>query len=169
MRRSVGFGPVLCLALAAVLWVSGVGSRAESAATLATPAASGLPGVTSEVLGRGVSSSAPGEELAVARVTIAPGAAIPEHEHPGTQVAAIVAGELTYTVVTGEVPVTRAGGEVESIGAGQTVTLRPGDSLVEQPGVRHHAENNGAETVEISLATLFPPDQPRTIFVTPTP
>jgi quercetin dioxygenase-like cupin family protein len=169
MRRSVGFGPILCLALAAVLWVSGAGSRAESTATLATPVAGGLPGVASEVLGRGESASAPGQELAVARVTIAAGAAIPEHEHPGTQVAAIIAGELTYTVVTGEVPVTRAGGEIETVGAGQTVTLRPGDSLVEQPGVRHHAENNGPATVEIALATLFPPDEPRTIFVTPAP
>jgi quercetin dioxygenase-like cupin family protein len=170
MRRWKGIGAVVCLVLIAALGLGGLVTRAEMPLLATTPTATLATGVTSEVLGRGVPVGAPEDELAVARVTIAPGASIASHEHPGTQVAAIIAGELTYTVETGEVEVTRAGSDQsELVTAGQTVVLQPGDSLVEQPGEIHHAENKSSVTVEIALASLFPAGAPRTIFVTPTP
>lgn len=180
MHRRAGFGSVLVLVLAALaLFLLGgqslVGARQASPVAGATPP-SGLPGVTSDVLGRGLPPAAPGQELAIGRVTIAPGASIPTHEHPGTQVAAIVGGELTYTVLTREVALTRAGGPTagtpaatEAILAGETVILRAGDSVVEQVGAIHMARNEGTEPVVILVSTLFETGEPRTIFVSATP
>ena len=177
--RSLRLLPPLLVGLALLLLVGGavlVDGRQATPAAEGTPAASGLPGVTSELLGRTEAVGAPGQELALARVTIAPGAGVPPHEHPGTQLAVIVAGELTYTVLTTEVTWSRAGGgagtpaATEAIVAGQTVLLRPGDSVVELPGAIHRARNEGDEPVVILLSTLFAAGQPRTLFVaTPAP
>ena len=176
MRQRVGSASILGLAvLACFVVLAGNGGR-PLAARQATPPAlgtppAGLPGVVSEVLARGLPATAAGQELAIGRVSIAPGASIPTHEHPGTQVASIVSGELTYSVLTGEVPLTRAGsdGSAEPIRAGQTVVLRAGDAIVEQPGAIHQAHNAGTEPVVILLATLFEAGQPRTLFVAGTP
>ena len=57
-----------------------------------------------------------------------PGAAIPSHYHPGTQIGVVVQGELTYTVFTGAVSLFRAaGGAPETVSPGQTVVVGPGD------------------------------------------
>ena len=176
MRRRLGSASILGLAvLACLLFVAGSGGSPVQAqqgtpVVLGTPQA-GFPGVVSEVLARGVPAVVAGQELAVGRVTIAPGASIPTHEHPGTQVAAIVSGELIYTVFTSEVPLTRAGGDgtAEPIRAGPTVVLRAGDAVVEQPGAIHEGRNAGTEPVVILLATLFEAGQPRTLFVEGTP
>ncbi len=133
-----------------------------------------MSGVISDVLGSGAADVAPGHDLAVGRVTIAPGATIPPHVHPGTQVAAIISGELTYTVLSGQIPVTAAadggsGGPPRMVAAGETVFLRAGDSVAEQPGAAHTARNAGSEPVVILLATLFPAGERRTIFVDATP
>jgi hypothetical protein len=93
------------------------------------------------VLGSGAAAAAPGHDLTVGRVTIAPGATIPPHVHPGTQVATIVSGELTYTVLSGEIPVTLAGGgspgATRTVRAGETVVLRAGRCALPR-GVRLH-------------------------------
>ena len=163
LRRRV---PIVVVLLLTVLTggLALADARQASPVAQATPAAA-LPGVTSEVLGRTAAADAPGRELALARVTVAPGATIPPHEHPGPQVASIEAGELTYTVLIDEVGLTRASGETEAIGAGQTVVLRAGDVVVEEPGALHTARNAGTETVVILLSTLFAAGEPRTIFV----
>ena len=85
------------------------------------PVPSRLAGIASEVLGRGDPTQPLQNELALGRVVIEPGAAIPEHEHPGTQLAVIMSGELTYTVMTNEVPVARAG---DTVAAGSRSRLR---------------------------------------------
>ena len=169
-------GTIALVSLALVVLLAGglrpaAGQPDPTTAANGTPVA-GLPGVSSEVLARAAPDAAPAEELAVGRATIAPGASIPPHEHPGTQVAAIVSGELTYTVLSGEVPVRRAGttgtpvatAAGNAIAAGETVVLRPGDAITERPGALHTARNAGTEPVVIALATLFDRDRPRTIF-----
>jgi quercetin dioxygenase-like cupin family protein len=160
---------LLALLVSAMVRESAAGS---SPASSTTPSA-GLPGVTSKVLAHASPLAAPDKELSAVRVTIQPGASIPAHEHPGTQVAAILSGSLTYTVLTGEIPVTRGAtgtpSPAEVVRAGQTVVLQPGDFVVEEPGALHMARNEGSEPVVISLATLFPPGQPRTIFAQATP
>lgn len=111
---------------------------------------------------------APGRELVLSRVLIEPGAKLALHHHRGTQVARIQSGVLRYTVESGAVVVRRGDADrsrvVRRIKAGQTGSLRPGDSIVEQPSDHHSAVNRGARPVVVYLATLLaagaPPSTP---------
>ncbi|MCC6313149.1 MAG: cupin domain-containing protein [Thermomicrobiales bacterium] len=140
-----------------------------SLAEVATPA----PEVTSRVFGQATPVAIADPALALGLVTVAPGAGIPRHEHPGTQIGTIARGDLTYTVESGQVLMRRAGAAPDAlfdpIRAGETVILHAGDTLIEQPGNIHHAHNAGVEPVEIWLATLFPADAPRARFVDAAP
>src|SRR5829696_5023349 len=70
-----------------------------------TPAATpSLPAVVRDVLAADLPAAAPGQELQLVRYVIQPDTRLATHIHPGTQIASIEAGVLTYTVVTGEVP-----------------------------------------------------------------
>ena len=177
LRKTLPLALVLPVLALLLLAVGGSASHraGQGGSPPATPASS-LPGVTAEVLVRATPDAAPSEELALGRVTVEPGASIPPHEHPGTQIATILSGELTYTVLTGTVGVTRfqMGSPAPSaaegaIRAGETTLLRPGDSVVERPGALHTARNDGDEPVVILLATLFRAGEPRTLFATPVP
>jgi quercetin dioxygenase-like cupin family protein len=157
MRRTAVTTTALALAVAALL----AGNAAVSRALDATPVV-----IANEVLVRATPAAAAPAELALGRVTIMPGAAIPSHYHPGTQLAFIAQGELTYTVFTGEVLWQRATNPdagVEAIAPGQTVVVLPGDALTETPGSIHQGRNEGAVPVVIYLSTLFPADAPRAI------
>lgn len=138
-----------------------VESLPEAAQT--TPAA-GIPGLESRIYAAASPAPVADAELALGRVTVDPGATIPPHEHPGTQIADILSGELTYTVLTGQVAIVGADGAELTINAGETLRLRPGDAVVEQPGALHTARNEGNEPVVIVLATLFPAGSPRAIY-----
>ena len=147
---------------------TGVALDAAGGARQASPAAG--PGVVREVLGQGLPAAAPGQALALVRYTIPPATTLPPHVHPGVQVAHIVSGRLTYTVLTSEVPVTRAAGagqpgRLETIGAGEVTMLGPGDAVVEYPGVAHFGRNDGTEPVVILASTLLAADQPAAIVV----
>lgn len=170
MRRSLTV-TVMAVALAIALGLFGKGTA--SRALQATPTAAPVV-IANEVLGRATPVSVDNPELALGRVTIAPGAAIPPHVHPGTQIAAITQGTLTYTVYTGEVAWYHGddpAGQPDHIVAGQTVAVATGDALVETPGSIHRGRNDGTTPVVIYLSTLFPADSPRAILVeaTPTP
>lgn len=97
--------------------------------------------------------------LSLGRVTVMPGAKLASHHHPGTQVAYIANGTLTYTVETGKVVVMRGSAEdptvVRTIRAGQTGQIRTGSWIAEQPSEVHHAANKGTVPVVIYLSTLF--------------
>lgn len=123
-----------------------------------------LLGVESRIFAAASPAPVVDPELALARVTLDPGATIPPHEHPGTQIATITSGALTYTVLTGAISVTGSDGSDLTLRAGETITLRPGDAVVEQPGALHTARNDGPEQVVILLSTLFPTGAPRTLF-----
>ncbi|WP_244930878.1 hypothetical protein [Nocardioides sp. W7] len=105
--------------------------------------------------------------LGLTRVTVMPGAKLASHHHPGTQIARIANGTLTYTVETGRVRVMRGDAEdatfVRTIKAGQTGQVRTGQWIVEQPNEVHHAANRGTEPVVIYLATLFPDGAPASV------
>jgi quercetin dioxygenase-like cupin family protein len=120
--------------------------------------------VVREVLEVTEPEAAPGQDFELTRVLIPPGDSIPPHTHPGPQLAVVVSGTLTYTVIEGDVEVTRNSGsesaETETISSGESIELEPGDSLVELPGVAHEADNSGDETVVIYLSSLFPEGGP---------
>ena len=143
-----------------------------SLAQSATPDAATPVAITSEVLGRAVPVAVENPELALARVTVMPGAVLPVHYHPGTQIGVVVQGALTYTVFTGEIAWYRSDappGEPQMIGRGETVVVRPGDALVESPDSIHQGRNNSTVPLVIYLSTLFPADAPRAIVTEATP
>jgi len=104
---------------------------------------------------------AKGRTLGLTRVTIPAGAALAPHTHPGTEIARIERGTLTYTVDrNGSVSVWRgdAGSarRLRTLRPGQTARLRRGDWIVEPPGMVHHAANRTDGKVVILLSSLFP-------------
>jgi quercetin dioxygenase-like cupin family protein len=142
------------------------GGSAKTLIVQATPEAPAAVVIASEVLGSASPVETSDPELALGRVTIMPGAVIPVHHHPGTQIGAIVQGTLTYTVFTGTVDWVRADqpGEVHyTIGAGETVRVPAGDALIEAPGSIHQGRNDDTVPVVIYLSTLFPAGAPRAI------
>jgi quercetin dioxygenase-like cupin family protein len=168
MRR--GPVPIFATLLCALVLVWG-SSSSITLAQQATPEAAPVA-VTSEVLGRAAPVAVDDPELALGRVTVMPGAVLPVHHHPGTQIGVVVQGELTYTVFTGEIEWYLGDdptGEPQTIGPGKTVVVRPGDALVESPGSIHQGRNSGAGPLVIYLSTLFPMGAPRAIVAEATP
>lgn len=171
--RAARWTMVLISALSLIAAVAVSAGSAGSAITAqdssATPAGTPpVPAVVRQVLAGEAPEAAPGQELQLARYVIQPDTRLATHVHPGTQIASIASGVLTYTVLTGEVPVSRAvdGGTpapVESVRAGQTTRLHPGDAVVERPGVVHFGENQGNEPVVILAATLLTAGEPAAI------
>jgi len=113
-----------------------------------------LAGVNNPIGGKG-------RTLSLTKVIIPAGSEIPLHRHPGTGVAYIDSGTLTYTVKKGRVDIHEGPPGVDSkvvgvIGAGQTGKIRAGQWIVEQPSVIHMAQNKTSKRIVIHLATLYP-------------
>jgi hypothetical protein len=105
---------------------------------------------------------APGMVLTLARYTIAPGAILPPHLHPGLQLARIEAGTLRYHVVEGEVTLQRsvnaegvAAREERLTGPDET-RLYPGDVVLEIGEMLHFGAND-TDAPLVILATLLTP------------
>jgi quercetin dioxygenase-like cupin family protein len=157
--------------LAVVLFVLAIPLSAGAGAFAAEIDKSAAPAVSRAALARQVDPvGAEGRTLGLARVRVAPRARLALHQHPGTQLAYLERGVLTYTVQTGSVEVRRGPGDrprnpVRTIGAGQTARIRAGEWIVEQPGTVHRARNEGRAAVVIVLATLFPNGSPPSLAV----
>ena len=144
-------------AFVALVFLGVVATGASAAAqTTTTSGSSTNTGITRADLGSALPANAPGQQLYLQRVTIAPGAKLPEHFHQGTQVARILGGVLTYDIASGTATVTRANGTTETVSAPATVKLRKGDGLVETQGLVHHGSNAGKVPVVIEIASLAP-------------
>jgi quercetin dioxygenase-like cupin family protein len=128
------------------------------------PEAEGVTEVVRQLLAEASPDTAAGQLLELTRVIVPAGEGLGAHTHPGPQLAVIVTGRLTYTVIEGEATVNRAaasaGQAVETYGAGETVELRAGDALVEPTGMVHRAINETQEIVIIYLSSLFPEGAP---------
>ena len=145
----------VCLALVVTLAACGSNDTGTKGAPppSASPATTAVP-VLKESLATEVDPpGAPGRTLTLMRYTIAPGAKLSPHIHPGVQLASIQSGTLTYTVISGTATVTRANGTKEEV-TGQTITLGPGDAVAENDGMVHFGENKTDAPVVI-LATLL--------------
>ena len=129
-----------------------------------TSFATGITETQRQVLGESKSDRAPGQVVVLSRVVIPVGQELPPHTHPGPQLAVIEQGTLTYTIYKGSVQVTHAAGmpdaKVETVNAGQTIDLKAGDSIIEQPGMEHRAQNKGDVPIIIYLSSLFPEGAP---------
>jgi len=160
MRRTV----VLLVLTAAVL----VGGACGSDDT--TDTAAGAPTTTASTVAAGSVAAEPvvkdvlaemvdppggtGSTLTLIRYTIAPGAQLSPHIHPGVQLASIESGTLTYTVESGTAVVHRADGTEEPVTGPAVTTLGPGDAVQETGDMLHFGANDTAEPVVI-LATLL--------------
>ena len=169
----IGKRPSLIVAVALLGLILILASNASrSLAQHSTPEPAALVVITSEVLGHALPVTVKNPELALGRVTVMPGAVLPVHYHPGTQIGVVVQGELTYTVFTGEINWYRGDdptGEPHMIRPGETVVVRTGDALVETPDSIHQGRNHSSVPLVIYLSTLFPADAPRAIVVEATP
>jgi quercetin dioxygenase-like cupin family protein len=167
-KRMAAVAATIVAVVAIPLAANTVTSFAGQATT--SPAAQVV--ISNEVLAHASPVAVDNPELSIARVTIMPGAAIPLHHHPGTQIGAVVQGTLTYTVFTGAVQWHHAGdpdGALSLITAGETVEIPTGDAVIETPDSIHQGRNNGETPVVIYLSTLFPAGAPRAIVDTATP
>ena len=110
-----------------------------------------------------------GRTLALSKVIIPAGARLALHHHPGTQVAYVASGNLTYSVKSGSVNVMTGAADtgtakvVLRICAGHTGVIHPGEWIVEDPTIIHSGMNRGSRPVVIYLATLFPIGSPPAI------
>ena len=168
------------VAVALLVGARGTSGNAQSASPMAgTPITDPLAGITSETLGSGVPSAAPGQTFELARVTFAPGATIPLHTNPGAQLVSVLSGELTLMA-------TQAGGQLmrpetssgtpappATVDPGSTFVLHPGEGFFFPQGTVHLLHNAGTEPAVIMVATLFAADQPDLVWTneqgTPTP
>jgi quercetin dioxygenase-like cupin family protein len=117
--------------------------------------------ITDTVLASGMPSNAPGDVLQLERITIAVGAAIPTHVHPGAYAIYVESGSFGFTVIKGEAQIVRAGSTTaEKIEAGKDVIASPGDSLFENGGVVHSARNAGNDMVIVTTAALLTAGMP---------
>ena len=162
MRRISTLSAVVAVVLLGLLALSGLIAVAQDA----TPTAS--VGVTTDILGNGQPSTAPGEALGMRRNTFEPGGFVPPHMHPGALVLHVESGELTYTLIEGTVQIQRAAtagtpGPTEELGPGQETVLRAGDWLFEQ-GVVHSARNATTDETVVLVASLTTADMPFTVF-----
>jgi quercetin dioxygenase-like cupin family protein len=76
------------------------------------------------------------EEMTLGRVTFKPGQANPPHSHPNCEeVLFVVSGEIEHTLP-----------------GGGTTVLKPGDAIVLERGVKHHAKNVGTQEAVVLVA-----------------
>jgi len=129
----------------------------------ATPAGEAAPLII-ESLGSAPSPDAPGMLLVLLRVTVAPGAGLPPHIHPGQLVIAVESGTAAYAIVSedGESGRGRVGTPTatEVIAPGTEVMLGPGEWIIEEPGIVHTARNPGDEPLVLLISGLVAADEP---------
>jgi quercetin dioxygenase-like cupin family protein len=158
MRQTLVTVVVLSL-VGALAWFTVPGVLAQEA----TPTAEAAP-ITIESLGSAPSPDAPGMMLVLLRATLAPGAGLPPHVHPGQLVIAVESGTAGYAIVAeeGESGRGRIGTPTaaEVITPGTEVLLGPGEWIIEEPGVVHTARNAGNEPLVLLISGLVAPNEP---------
>lgn len=156
MRSRRDLLTLFCIALVSASCETGVKSPVEpsSPTTTVEPVVRTILAQTENPPG------APGRRLTLVRYTIAPGAELPPHVHPGVQMASIVSGTLAYRVISGMATVHRqvdASGvpaAVEELAGPFDAELRAGDAVIEIASMVHFGANKTAAPVVI-LATLI--------------
>jgi quercetin dioxygenase-like cupin family protein len=163
VRRTLGaLIALVCLALLAACGADTADSTTGAGAAATSSPAGTAPGTTVAVQKDVLATEADppgadGSTLTLIRYTIAPGAQLSPHIHPGVQLAHIESGTLTYTVIEGTATVTRSDGAVEAVTGPAATELAAGDSVAENDGMVHFGANETSEPVVI-LATLLTRD-----------
>ncbi len=163
------------LVLTAFLFVAGCGG--SSGGTRSAKAAPGTAAVSTTAAAPVVKDllasatdppAAPGRTLTLIRYTIAPGAQLAAHVHPGVQLASIQSGSLSYTVVSGTAMVKRAATATpEAVTGPTTTTLGPGDEVEEKGDMVHFGANRTTSPVVILATLLTESGRDLAVLVTP--
>ncbi len=140
----------------------------EMAPVTTTTTAAAEPVVKDVLATDATPPGAPGYTLTLIRYTIAPGAKLAQHVHPGVQMANIDSGTLTYTIISGTATVRRAGGEPAPVTGPTTISLGPGDSVVEPGDMVHFGANDTDQPVVISATLLTESDKGLSVAVSTT-
>jgi quercetin dioxygenase-like cupin family protein len=162
MRRFTMLISVVGMLLVGLL---AAGPMSIGQAQSSTPAAGG--GVTTEALGRVPSALAPGQALALLRITFAPGGSVAPHTHPGETIYHLAAGTLQFTLHEGAAQLVRAGAAAagtppagEAIAVGAEITLNAGDTIYYDAAVVQSERNDGDEDAVVLAANLRGVDEP---------
>ncbi len=128
-----------------------------------------MAGVTTEQLGSLPSAGAPGYTLVFLRITMQPGASIPAHSHPGDVVVVVQSGKFGTQFVRGEGTLTRAAADgqapsQETLEAGDSAVLLPGDSLAYGGSAGHTMSNAGDTPLVLLVSALLADGQPGFMF-----
>lgn len=147
---------LVLLSLAAIAFSTSCSDRKSALDPTDIPSGPGTNPVVREILAAMDDPPGAGERrLTLVRYTIAAGATLAAHIHPGVQMASIESGTLSYQVVSGRATVRRAGSSVDEFLDGPVATtLAPGDAVIEPFDMVHYGANTTAEPV-IILATLL--------------
>jgi quercetin dioxygenase-like cupin family protein len=174
MRRATT--PVVVVAVVLLGLVLMGKSAVQGVVQESSPAASppaGPVGVTSVLIGGGEPVAAPGHELTLRRVTIAPGGSIPAHTHPGALVIVGESGIWEYTPQGGTGRLSRGAvagtpSPAEDLTVETELILHAGDVLyVEEPAA--DIRNAGDEPVVLLIAGLTRFGEPFTAVMEGTP
>jgi quercetin dioxygenase-like cupin family protein len=133
-----------------------------------------LAGTTVELLGAIEPAVIEGWNLVTMRITMAPGAEISGHSHPGPVVLVVESGVFVTEFVHGSGTITRAAGDetpavTETAETGVEVTLESGDSLSYDQTAGHTMVNGGGEPLVLLVSALLAIDQPGFMFDEGTP
>ena len=159
MRRTVLTPVILGLVVGLSVFTMSPSPAAQEATPMgeASPSADNSP-IFLEVLGSALTTEVPNKRLTLLRLTLAPGASMFAHTHPGQLVVAVESGTLVYTVLSGAGTSVRAATGTpiaeEVIPPGTETTFGPGEFLVEPPGVAHTYRNPGNEPVVLLISAL---------------
>ena len=150
-----------------VLAVVAATSAAAAVYAIASPGTVPKPVLRLQIAAANNPIGAKGRTLGLSKVIVPAGVQLGLHHHPGTQVAYIASGTLTYSVKAGSVSVMKGpapgGTTVLRIQAGHSGAIHAGEWIVEEPTTIHSAANKGTKPVTIYLATLFPIGSPPAI------
>ncbi len=165
MRRSTVIVVRLFLMMA-MLSLTPLMARAQDA----TPPADPFAGVTIETLGSGAPPATPGMVVVLLRITMAPGALIPRHVHPGQVILYVESGTFGTTFGDGDAVITRAVTEgtpvAEAVQTNVEITMRPGDSVSYSKVTTHIMHNIGDKPLVLLVSALLAADQPGFLFPT---
>jgi quercetin dioxygenase-like cupin family protein len=165
MRRLATRIPVFGIIL---VWSLTLGPASMSEAQQSTPAPGGT-GVTTEVLGRFPSELAPGQALALLRITFAPGGSVAPHTHPGETIYHLASGTLQFRLHEGEAQLVRGVDgapaaatpvATEAIPVGEEITLQAGDTIFYDAAVLQSERNDGSEDAVVLVSNLRGVDEP---------
>jgi mannose-6-phosphate isomerase-like protein (cupin superfamily) len=136
----------------------------------ATPPADPMAGVTVESLGSGLPAPSPGYTLVLLRITMAPGALIPRHVHPGQVILYVESGTFGTTFGEGDAMITRAAAPgtpvaAEPVTPNVEITMQPGDSVSYSKVTTHIMHNLGDKPLVLLVSALLSSDQPGFIFM----